>query len=75
MLSDDLFWKRRAEHLAGKALASPKHGMWMRAYYAILAIQTERGEMYQYREGMRGLDVLLILLQVRPTDCGEMDLE
>lgn len=72
MLSDDLFWRCRAEHLAGKALTSPKHGIWMRAYYAILAMQTERGEIYQYRAGTRDLDILLILLQVRPTDCGEM---
>lgn len=79
LLRNNLFWKRRTEHLAGHPLDSPKLGIWMRAYYAILSMEDSefddsedevRG--YVYHAGLMDLDLLLIMFQVRPTDQREM---
>lgn len=79
MLSSDLFWKRRVERAVGQPLTSSKCGIWMRAYYAILAMHAETEESstgiigYVYRAGLGDLDIFLILLQIRPTSSAEME--
>lgn len=70
LLRNNLFWKRRTEHLAGHPLDSPKLGIWMRAYYAILSM--EDSEFDDSEDEVMDLDLLLIMFQVRPTDQREM---